>query len=193
MSNINQQAISVTIQASSPQEFRQILLGLLGTTSSEPINVTVNNSAPSASTPAASAKRNTTVVERKTASAETTPPADHDVLPTDKVVLTEPKEVKPEAAPKAAGKAAPKKAEATGGDAPAGPQLPDEIKNTNSMRDLITYLHDKAGVDSADAMVATCEVLKKEIPMLSKVPNVKDRVERALAVLGLFPETAAQD
>lgn len=75
---------------------------------------------------------------------------------------------------------------ATGGVVVA---LPDNIKNTASMRDLLTYLAEH-GVGSMDAMVATCMSIQKDVPILAKVPKVDERVRRACEVLQLFPAPA---
>lgn len=184
--------INLNIEADTPEEFRKILLAILGNVnvtnvaikSDDPDRVAaklVESAKPAASKPAAKPK----AAEKP---AEPAP----DVEDTGKTVTevkatngaaTEPE--KPAEKPKKAAKKEPEQA-ADAGAQPA-PELPDHIKNTNSMRDLLTYLAEH-GVDSADAMVATCTVLKKEVPILSKVPNVEDRVRRALDVLALFPE-----
>lgn len=70
--------------------------------------------------------------------------------------------------------------------------LPDNVRNTTSMRDLLTYLAEH-GVDSMDAMVATCVTIQKEVPILAKVPKVDERVRRACEVLQLFPEKPAEE
>ncbi len=194
MSNPN--LISMTITAGTPEEFRKILLGLLGgvsvnvnqihVSSDEPDKViekavASHNKAATANGAAKPDKPTTAKPKAETKPAETKAAA--DPVPEN----TTPEPAKEEPAKEAAPKPAPKKA-AKEEPAPAGnaPELPDNIKNTNSMRDLLTYLAEH-GVDSADAMVATCTVLKKDVPILSKVPNVDERVRRALDVLALFP------
>lgn len=195
MSNPN--LISMTITAGTPEEFRKILLGLLGGVSVNVNQIHVSSDEPDkvvekavASHKAATAngaakpdKPATAKPKAETKPAETKAAAD----PVPENATPEPAKEEPvkEAAPKPAAKKAAKEEPAP---APAGnaPELPENIKNTNSMRDLLTYLAEH-GVDSADAMVATCTVLKKDVPILSKVPNVDERVRRALDVLALFP------
>lgn len=81
---------------------------------------------------------------------------------------------------------------AAAGAASAVTGLPDAVRNTTSMRDLLTYLAEH-GVDSMDAMVAACVTLQKDVPILAKVPKVDERVRRACEVLQLFPEKAAEE
>lgn len=81
---------------------------------------------------------------------------------------------------------------AVAGAASAVTGLPDAVRNTTSMRDLLTYLAEH-GVDSMDAMVAACVTLQKDVPILAKVPKVDERVRRACEVLQLFPEKAAEE
>lgn len=81
---------------------------------------------------------------------------------------------------------------AAAGAAAAVSGLPDAVRNTTSMRDLLTYLAEH-GVDSMDAMVAACVTLQKDVPILAKVPKVDERVRRACEVLQLFPEKAAEE
>lgn len=64
--------------------------------------------------------------------------------------------------------------------------LPDTVKNATSMRDLLTWLAEKGGVTSIDAMVVACEDLKPVVSILTKVPDVGTRVRRACDVLALF-------
>lgn len=82
---------------------------------------------------------------------------------------------------------------AAAGASAAATNLPDNVRNTTSMRDLLTYLSEH-GVDSIDAMVATCQVLQKDVPILSKVPKLDERVRRACEVIQLFaaPEPEAE-
>lgn len=190
--------ISITIQASSPGELRSILLGLLGD-----VSVNVNAAklqvagddpdktvAKVAEKPKAAAKATTAKPEAKPEPEPSKPTEGEKQAETPATVEAkpEPEPEKPKAKPTT--KKAEPKSEEPAGDAP---ELPDNIKNTNSMRDLLTYLSEH-GVDSVDAMVAACTVLKKDVPILSKVPNVEDRVRRALDVLALFTtEEAAQE
>jgi hypothetical protein len=171
--------ITVTIDADSPADLRRTLQGLLdqlGAIANPTATTTTTADAkPATATKAAPAKQAAKAKDPEPAKEE--PKAE---------AAPEPKPAKEE--PKAVTKAAKAKPEEP---TDAGPELPDNIKNTNSMRDLLTYLADH-GVDSADAMVATCTVLKKDVPILSKVPNVDERVRRALDVLNLFaPEPDA--
>lgn len=162
--------ISVTIEAADHQEFRTILLGLLGSTPAQVTNT--NNSAPPA-TPSPAAAPEPEAKPKAAAKGKPPAPPKEDAPAAPAVTETKP-------AP--AEKAAPV-------DVGGQPGLPDHIRGTNSMRDLLTYLVEH-GADSADAVVASCVALKKEVPILTKVPNVEDRVRRALEVLDLFPKAA---
>ena len=64
-------------------------------------------------------------------------------------------------------------------------KLPDEVINTSSMRELLSYLADN-GVTTVDQMVEECLALKTTVPILGKIPDVDSRVRRASEVLGLF-------
>lgn len=106
------------------------------------------------------------------ASAQTAEPAAQAAQPAAAVVATKP---------------ASKPASAVG-----LPELPDTVKGTSSMRDLLTYLSEH-GVGSVDAMVDACKALKDVVPILGKVPDVEQRVRRAVEVLGLFATDGASE
>jgi hypothetical protein len=65
-------------------------------------------------------------------------------------------------------------------------ELPDNIRNTGTMRELLTYLVDKGGVPTVELLVTTCEALKDSVPILGKVPDVRGRIVKAAEVLNLF-------
>ena len=176
--------INLTINADSADDLRTILLGLVANVNLTKIDVRSDD-------PDKVAEKIADAAKDQPAKTSTKKAADKP-----KETKQEAKEPEPSApdesvekAKKEASANAKKPSKAEEGDT-KGPELPDNIKNTNSMRDLLTYLSEH-GVDSADAMVATCQVLKKDVPILSKVPNVDERVRRALEVLALYPEGEA--
>ncbi len=178
--------IQITIEANSPAEFKTILAELLGGVSITKIDVKSDN--PDKVVEKIAEKAHTNGVAKPAEKKATAAPAKKpepaaDDAPVQGKGEDAAAEAKPE--PKPAEKKATTKAKPEPAAEGNAPELPDNIKNTNSMRDLLTYLSEH-GVDSVDAMVAACVVLKKDVPILSKVPNVEERVRRALDVLALF-------
>jgi len=74
----------------------------------------------------------------------------------------------------------------------AAMELPDNIKTTGSMKELLTYMVEQGGVKNADDLVAQCTALREVVPVLTKVPDVDARVRRAVEVLGLFASDEAE-
>ncbi len=71
-------------------------------------------------------------------------------------------------------------------------EMPDKIKKVATMRELLVWMLESGGVKTAAEMIAQCVALQKEIPLLTKVPQVAERVERAITALGLFPAAEEQ-
>lgn len=57
------------------------------------------------------------------------------------------------------------------------------IKDAKRLADVIIFLQDR-GVVSADAIVSECEAMRDGVPVLSRIENMRERVERTLATLG---------
>ena len=69
------------------------------------------------------------------------------------------------------------------------PVRADEPART--LRDVIEVLRTMVGIAATvEAMVSACEELKEYVPLIGKIPNVKERVLRTLEIMGLV---AAED
>jgi hypothetical protein len=69
-------------------------------------------------------------------------------------------------------------------------ELPDNIKQTGSMKELLYYMVEH-GVANVDQLVEQCKALHQVVPVLSKVPDVDTRIRRAVEVLNLFADDEA--
>lgn len=97
----------------------------------------------------------------------------------------------PKAALEAPTKAAKKPTSAAKGDAGYRlPELPQAVRNTTAMRDLLVWMVDEAKVPDVDTLVRVCSEAKDSIPVLAKVPDVDTRVRRAVEVIDLFNSDA---
>jgi hypothetical protein len=71
-----------------------------------------------------------------------------------------------------------------GGDA----QIPDatlaEMKKATKIKDVLMPMIE-LGINTTKGLVEKCEELKTEIPVLSRIPDLADRVSRAAEVLGV--------
>jgi hypothetical protein len=60
----------------------------------------------------------------------------------------------------------------------------EQIRDAASLGDVVVYLYEK-GVDSVSDLVAKCHELRGDIPLLSKISNLSQRVAKACEVKGL--------
>jgi hypothetical protein len=62
------------------------------------------------------------------------------------------------------------------------------ILRCKTLKDIIGELQ-ASGIDATvSVMVAKCTELAPKVPLLSKIPNVQERVERTMQILGLLDE-----
>lgn len=60
------------------------------------------------------------------------------------------------------------------------------MKSAAKLRDILNHMHEN-GLKSFDQLVAACSERKASIAILSKIPNMEDRVGRTLNVMGFTP------
>lgn len=175
----------VTIEPMDADETRQMIGILTGSAESPVVGKVTPEAKPEPEKPTApkggpAKKKETTPVANKPepekVEAKEEPAADPE---------PEPEKPKPEPKKTESKKNGAAEKPASTGAAALSVDLPDAIKNTSSMRDLLTYLADN-GCKDIETMVATCISLKATVPILGKVPDVDTRVRRATEVLGLF-------
>lgn len=126
--------------------------------------------------PEAKGEAKATVAESKTPKAETKAPAGETKAPVA--------ETKPAAAEKTVESTPPATNGAAGATTAAvNDSDPDAVfLKASKMRDILYALQDRGIVEEA-AMVVECEKLKAKVPLLSKIPNLPDRVKRTLEVM----------
>lgn len=65
------------------------------------------------------------------------------------------------------------------------------LQKARTLRDIIEVLRTTVSIaPTVDAMVSACEELKEYVPLIGKIPNVRERVLRTLEIMGLV---AAED
>ena len=183
--------ITLNIEVDDPADLKATLLALLGTVNINKIEVQAQDPdkfaekvAESVAAQPATKTKAKKAEEPKAATPAAEKPAEPAAAKKDEPKQETPKNgVSKKTAEPAAQTATPAASAGTGTAIEV--ELPDEVKNTSSMRDLLNYLAEH-GVKDADTMVATCTAMKASVPILSKVPDVDARVRRAVEVLGLF-------
>lgn len=68
---------------------------------------------------------------------------------------------------------------ATGG---TGENLASKLQNSTKLKDVLGVLME-TGLSGVDALTAKCEELKASVPLLSRIANMRDRVQRTLEVM----------
>jgi hypothetical protein len=58
-----------------------------------------------------------------------------------------------------------------------------DLSAAKRLADVISALQEQ-GITDAEALIAECERLRPEVPLLARIPDMRDRVERTLATLG---------
>lgn len=66
--------------------------------------------------------------------------------------------------------------------APAGDML-EALRAANKLRDVLAVLHDN-GITEAAQVIAKCEELKAQVPLLARIGNLGERIQRTLEVFG---------
>ena len=61
----------------------------------------------------------------------------------------------------------------------------DTLRNATKLAEVVGYLVEQQGIRELDALVAECQRLAPEVPLLGKIANLPSRIERTLSVLGL--------
>jgi hypothetical protein len=56
------------------------------------------------------------------------------------------------------------------------------LKTAQTLRPVIAHLYER-GFTTADSMMEVCTAIKKDVPVLSRVPALRNRIERALAMM----------
>lgn len=75
-----------------------------------------------------------------------------------------------------------KKAKAV--EAAKGGEVPDELKKSKKLRDVIGYMFEEMGITHPDAIIAKCEEIQGEVPVLKRIKgSLKDRVSRTISIL----------
>lgn len=69
-------------------------------------------------------------------------------------------------------------------EAPAG-GVADALRGATKLAEVVAYLVEQQGIRELDALVAECQRLAPEVPLLGKIANLPTRIERTLSVLGL--------
>jgi hypothetical protein len=69
-------------------------------------------------------------------------------------------------------------------EAPAG-GVTDTLRGATKLAEVVAYLVEQQGIRELDALVAECQRLAPEVPLLGKIANLPTRIERTLSVLGL--------
>jgi hypothetical protein len=59
--------------------------------------------------------------------------------------------------------------------------FPDEVIQATRMRPVVEYFHNSRGLRTVEEITAACEAAREQIPILGKVQNMQDRVERTLS------------
>ena len=67
---------------------------------------------------------------------------------------------------------------------------PKLFEKLRSLKDVVDLLRQKGVETNVDAMVAACEQLRAGVPIIGKIPNLQERVGRALDILGFGLEQA---
>jgi hypothetical protein len=60
------------------------------------------------------------------------------------------------------------------------------LAKCKTLRDVIGVLQDAKVSATVDDMVAACESLKGSVPLIGKIPNVRERVTRTLEIMGIL-------
>jgi hypothetical protein len=60
----------------------------------------------------------------------------------------------------------------------------DTLRNATKLAEVVGYLVEQQGIRELDALVAECQRLAPEVPLLGKIANLPSRIERTLSVLG---------
>jgi hypothetical protein len=66
----------------------------------------------------------------------------------------------------------------------ADPKAAKALHDMTSLGEVVVYLYEKGTVE-VDALVAQCAALKEEVPLLSRIANLDERVRRAYEIKGL--------
>jgi len=66
--------------------------------------------------------------------------------------------------------------------APKNGGLPAKLVQAERLKDVLSYLAE-TGVKGEEKVIAECERLKDEVPALKRIPNLAERVKRALVML----------
>jgi hypothetical protein len=61
----------------------------------------------------------------------------------------------------------------------------DALRGATKLAEVVAYLVEQQGIRELDALVAECQRLAPEVPLLGKIANLPTRIERTLSVLGL--------
>lgn len=61
----------------------------------------------------------------------------------------------------------------------AGGDLAERVAGAKKLIDVVTTLHE-AGFQDPDALIAECERIKADVPVLKRIANIADRVKRVL-------------
>ena len=69
-------------------------------------------------------------------------------------------------------------------EAPAG-GVTDTLRGATKLAEVVAYLVEQQGIRELDALVAECQRLAPEVPLLGKIANLPGRIERTLSVLGM--------
>lgn len=176
--------MKITIEMDSHTTPADTLRSVLGALAGVPVTVT-KAQAPAEAPKAAEAPAPEKPKPAAKKAAEAPKPAEEPKVEAPKVEEPKPEPAKAAKAPKADKPAAEKPP--TNGVAPL--ELPDAVKATGSMKELLHWLVEEGKVATADDLVAQCIALKDQVPILGKVPDVDQRVRRAVEVLGLFAST----
>lgn len=65
----------------------------------------------------------------------------------------------------------------------SGGALPTELIQAKRMRDIVVFLQER-GHHTEAAIAERCEKIKDQVPVLSRIPDIADRVKRTLEVMG---------
>lgn len=70
-------------------------------------------------------------------------------------------------------------------------QMPEELKNASKLKDVLLYFAEKRGVTNHDELVTVCEKWKDQLPVLTRIDDMKTRVTGAAKTLGIGQEAEA--
>lgn len=70
-----------------------------------------------------------------------------------------------------------------------GKEMPAKLVMSTRLVEVIGWLAEEAGVDTEEDLVAECETLKGQVPMLDKISDVRERV---LSAVGRQPDLASK-